>query len=273
MNPDQLRECEKIAIELAKRAGLMMMETSGRNTNIETKLSPVDLVTETDKAVEKLVFDELKKKFPDHRFIGEESFTGKVNLTDCPTWIIDPIDGTMNFVHTFPFCCISIGLTVGKEVIFGLIYSPFLNKLYTAKKGQGAYCNGEPIHVRACDSFKSALLINELGSNRTDEHQKIYFGNLAAIGWQCQGVRSLGSAALNACMLANGYVDAYFEYGLHCWDLAAGSIIIQEAGGTVLDPEGGPFNLMSRRILAASNEKVAREISGLIVGHSSYEHD
>ncbi|XP_074592941.1 inositol monophosphatase 1 [Brevipalpus obovatus] len=273
MDPKTLKECEEAAVELAKHAGIMMMETSGKCKNIEMKISPTDLVTETDKAVEKYIFDELRKRFPSHKFIGEESFTGKVSWTSEPTWIIDPIDGTMNFIHTFPFACISIGLTVNKDIVLGLVYSPFLDKLYVARKGNGAYCNGAPIRVSRCDKLSEALLITELGGDREQEAKKAIETNITNIIWKVHGLRAVGSAALNACMIASGHIDCYFETGLHCWDMAAGVLIIREAGGVVIDPTGSEFNLMARRILGASNEKLARELSANIVKHRDLEHD
>ena len=135
-----LREYLDVAIDLSKTAGLMMTQASGRNTKVEQKSSFADLVTETDKAIEDYVFTELRKRYPTHRFIGEESTTEKVQWEDVPTWIIDPIDGTMNFYHQFDFCCISIGLTINKEVVLGVVYSPFIDKLYTAIKGKRNLC-------------------------------------------------------------------------------------------------------------------------------------
>jgi fructose-1,6-bisphosphatase/inositol monophosphatase family enzyme len=135
MDADTLREYLDVAVNLSRSAGLMMTQTSGRNTKVEQKSSFADLVTETDKAIEEFVFSELRRQYPNHRFVGEESTTSKVDWTNDPTWIIDPIDGTMNFYHQFPFCCISIGLTINKEIVMGVVYSPFLDKLYTAAKG------------------------------------------------------------------------------------------------------------------------------------------
>lgn len=275
MSQQDVNEWERVGIELALEAGRMMTNASGKNTNIDAKASFADLVTETDKAVEVFLFGELKKRYPGHKTIGEESAsTGTtVDFTDAPTWIIDPIDGTMNFVHTNPFTCVSIGVTVNKQVVLGIVYSPFLDKLYTAKKGCGAFCNGKPIHVRPCASFKESLLVCELGGARDKETTDAIFANMQAIAWNCHSIRSMGSAALNTCYIANGYVDGYWEFGLHCWDMAGCSIILTEAGGTVIDTEGGPVDLMRRRFIVAGTEKIAKELSKSLVVHLQPQRD
>ncbi|RWS31653.1 inositol monophosphatase-like protein [Leptotrombidium deliense] len=272
MDLKTLTECESFAIAIAIKAGEMMKSMSGRCKQIEEKQNYADIVTEADKAIESFVFEELRKQFPTHKLIGEET-ASKAVFTDDPTWIVDPIDGTTNFVHTFPFCCISIGLAVNKKCVVGVIYSPFLDKLYTAKKGCGAYCNGAPIRVHNCTSFQQALFICEMGNQRDDEKRKAVFANMEAVGWKCHGLRCMGSAALNICMVASGFAEAYWEFGLHCWDMAAGAIIASEAGGVVIDTEGGEFDLMSRRLIVACNESIATQLSKELPVHLKLERD
>jgi len=267
-------EWEKFGIEIALEAGRMMQEASGRNKNIETKCSPQDLVTETDRGVEQFLFGEIKKRYPDHETIGEESSDVKKPWTDVPTWIIDPVDGTMNFVHTFPFCCVSIGVTYKKEPVLAIVYSPFLDKLFTAKKGQGAFCNGKPMKVRPCKGLSEALVLSELGSGREEERINAVCQNVKSVMWKCHGMRGLGSAALNICYVASGYADVYFEFGLHIWDMVAASLILQEAGGVVCDTKNcGPLDLMSRRILASGTQQVAAEVSATLPVHLELERD
>lgn len=158
-------------VRLAKDAGLMMMSTSGKNSQIDQKANFRDLVTETDKAIENYVFCSLKKIYPDCVCIGEESYEGNVQLDDRPTFIVDPIDGTTNYIHQVPFCCISIGLLIKKEIVLGCVYSPFLNKLYTATKGNGAFLNGVPIHTKPTKTLDKALIIAEFGSS-DDENKR-----------------------------------------------------------------------------------------------------
>lgn len=273
MDDEQVCIFEKAGIDLAFRAGYIMQLASGRNVEIGTKLNYTDLVTETDKQVEKLIFDELSKQFPNHKFVGEETTNGKIELTNDPTWIVDPIDGTMNFVHTFPYCCVSIGLLINKEMTLGIVYSPFLNRLYTARKGKGAYCNGKPIKTRPCPSIRSSLLISEYGSQRFGPYREGYIKNIETFINNCSGIRALGSAALNLAAVAEGSADAYFEFGIHCWDMAAGALIVMEAGGTVVDTTGGPFKLMSRRILATGCQNLAQEYSKNLVAQLEFEED
>jgi myo-inositol-1(or 4)-monophosphatase len=273
MDEKELLKCEQMAISLAIECGKMMTNSSVDNKDFKEKESFADLVTETDKAVERFLFSELKRHFPNYRFIGEET-SSKVGLTSDPTWIIDPIDGTMNFVHTFPFVCVSIGLTVNKIPILGIVYSPFLDKLYTARKGFGAYCNGKPIKVRNnCNSLNDALLFCEFGSQRDEEKRNAVYRNLEAIGWMCHGIRCLGSAALNLCSIAEGFADGYWEFGLHVWDMAAAVVILSESGGIAIDTKGGPLDILSRRIIGACSEKIAKELSAALPIHLDLERD
>lgn len=265
--------CQKVAIELALQAGQMMLAASGRSRNIDQKESMVDLVTETDKGIEAMLFSEIKKKFPEHKTIGEESHHGKAEWTDEPTWIIDPVDGTMNFVHTFPFACVSIGLTIKKEPVLGVVFSPFLDKLYVGRKGRGSTCNGKPISVRACSGLSQALLVTELGSGREEDRIKAICDNFKAVAFKVHGIRAQGSAALNLCSVAHGYADGYYEFGLHCWDMCAGMIILTEAGGVVSDTTGSPLDIMARRILATGNQTVAQQLADSLVSHIELERD
>lgn len=292
MDNAELSRCERVAIELAEIAGRKMQTASRGRLNVETKISPRDLVTEVDKDVEQYLFGQLKKHFPGHEFIGEEgSGDSKVKLTSAPTWIIDPVDGTLNFVHSYPMVCVSIGLVVNHEAVLGVIYAPFIDVLYTAKKGtiyysklfaslyilseilnalnlhsllsgHGAFRNGHPIRVsQNCRSLSEALVSTCVGSsNPDDSYRSKTFDNVKAVGMKCQDMRGIGSGALGLCQLADGGVDGYFQFGHHCWDVAAAAIIITEAGGIVLNFDGGPFDLMSRKIVAASSVELAHEL-------------
>lgn len=207
-------------------------------------------MTETDQNTEKLVHEAIKARFPDHEFIGEESWAaGEQNeITDAPTWIIDPIDGTTNFVKGFPFVCISIGLVYKSEPVLGVIFAPFLGQLYAARKGSGAFMTS-PLHPerrslpltkpQPLSSFKQALVAFEWGSDRSKEvmeRKTRSFERLtgdAAGGVQggemALGVRSVGSAALNFAHVAAGCLDVYWEIGCWAWDVCAGMVIAQEA--------------------------------------------
>ncbi|UXI18490.1 adapter molecule Crk-like [Sarcoptes scabiei] len=271
MDLDQLLQRQSLAIKLARKAGQLIKETTGAITTIDNKCSFADLVTETDRTCEKMVFEEIKQHFPDDDFIGEESSSDNTSLTDRGTWIIDPVDGTTNFVHSFPFSCISIGFALDRQSVIGVVYNPHFDLLYTAIKGQGAKVISnegaleQKLSVRSCPSLSQALIVSELGSQRTEAKRECVFKNMETIGWQCHGIRMLGSCALNLCSVAAGQTDAFFEYGPYSWDVCAGSIIVTEAGGYLCDTDGSEFNLEARRFIAASSEKLAKEISSKIV--------
>uniref|UniRef100_A0A665T9N2 Inositol-1-monophosphatase n=1 Tax=Echeneis naucrates TaxID=173247 RepID=A0A665T9N2_ECHNA len=237
---------------------------------VHLKSSQADLVTETDLRVETILKSAIRDKYPVHRFIGEESVAAGecVELTDSPTWIIDPIDGTANFVHRFPFVAISIAFTVNKQVKapmeFGIVYSCVEDKLFYAQKGRGAFLNGEPLNA----SGQEGGITCEPDSDDDDEVRWQGLSGLCCIPDDmlcvCFSVRALGTAAVDMCQVATGGADAYYHIGMHCWDIAASSIIVQEAGGVVMDTDGSPFDMMSRRVIAASSTAVANRISQVI---------
>nr|XP_036220565.1 inositol monophosphatase 1 isoform X2 [Bactrocera oleae] len=230
----------------------------------EEKANDIDLVTATDKEVEQLLINGLLDSFPDHKFIGEEESAagGAPNkLTDAPTWIIDPVDGTMNFVHSFPHSCISIGLKVNKVTEIGIVFNPMLGQRFSARRGQGAYLNGRRIHVSGQKELGKSLVTSEFGTSRDTEKLKVVFENFQKIVPKVHGFRMLGAAALNLCMVALGAADINFEFGVHAWDVCAGELLVLEAGGVVIDTSGDKFDIMSRRVLAASSEELAQEFA------------
>jgi len=278
MTDEQVEGYFNFALKLVDRAGTLVREAFEQPASaVTTKSSNIDLVTETDKAVEELLIAGLSQAFPDHKFIGEESVSGgaKVELTDSPTWIIDPIDGTTNFVHRIPLIGICVGLAIKKQLRAGIVYNPISRELFSAVKGRGATKNGFPIHVSNTQEIEKSVICSSLGIH-----------NLTTIGegWLdislsnqrkttlagVRGHRAFGSAAINTVYVAQGSIDAYMEYGLHCWDIAAAAIILKEAGGHVIDPTGKPFNLMGRSILCAGTEKLAKDLTALLT-HSEFE--
>ncbi|KAM9791786.1 inositol monophosphatase 1 isoform 1-T2 [Syngnathus typhle] len=254
------------AVAVARKAGQVVRDAVGgvQKEAVMVKSSSIDLVTETDQKVEKLIIESIKEKFPTHCFIGEESVAaGEVCLlSDSPTWIIDPIDGTTNFVHTFPYVAVSIGFSVNKQVEFGVVYSCLRDEMYTARRGKGAFCDGRPLQVSQQQDIRQALVATEFGSNRDPPAVDKMFSSLKRVlSIPVHGVRGAGSAAINLCLVASGCVEAYYEIGIHVWDIAAGLLIVSEAGGVLMDVKGGPLDLMSRRILAANNRSVAERLS------------
>lgn len=245
------------------RAALQDREQNQVQNQVQTKSSDVDLVTETDQEVEKLIIQSVKSKFPDHRFIGEESVSSglRCELTAAPTWIIDPIDGTTNFVHGYPFVGVCIGFAVNKQVEFGVVYSAVEDKMFTARRGRGAFCNGRGVQVSGQTDIKRSIVATEFGSNRDpDVVEKIFSSLRRVLTLPVHGIRGAGSAALNMCLVASGAVEVYYETGIHVWDIAAASVIVSEAGGVVMDTAGGDVDLMSRRVVAANNKTIAMEI-------------
>ncbi|XP_028392369.1 inositol monophosphatase 1-like [Dendronephthya gigantea] len=257
------------AVNIAKIAGKLVREAFYSEKRIDTKDHKTDLVTETDQESERIIKKHFKEKFPSHSFIGEESVAGgeKCNLTDNPTWIIDPIDGTTNFVHKFPFSAISIALAINKELVVGVIYNPILDEMFSAITGHGATCNGKPIKPSNVTEINQALLITEIGASREQNRINGIMKNLQKIitePYMARGIRSLGSAALNMCYVAAGRADAYYEFGIHCWDIAAGIVILKEAGGMSFGATGEPVDIMAREIVCAGSEVLCKKICNAI---------
>lgn len=263
------------AVEVARNAGQVVKAAFALEKRVETKSSAADLVTETDQNVEKMIIGTLREKFPDHCFIGEESVAAgqKIELTDAPTWIIDPVDGTTNFVHSFPFVAVCIGLAINKNLVAGVVYNAILDEMFTSIKGKGAYCNDAQINCSGQEDIKQSLVMTEIGSSRKVEHITAKLKNIEDIlRTGVHGMRSLGSAALNMCHVARGDSDLYVEYGIHCWDMAAAAVILEEAGGYCADPRGGPLDIMSRQIICGSSVKLVETVSKLLT-HIEYERD
>ncbi|KAI9637081.1 uncharacterized protein MKK02DRAFT_34123 [Dioszegia hungarica] len=237
------------AINLAQDAGKMIRDGQAKRfaseaASEDAKLNSVDLVTEVDKAVQEFIEKAISEAYPEHKFIGEETYAGE-KITDAPTWIIDPIDGTTNFIHGFPMVCTSIGLAHKGVPVVGVIYNPFMDQLYSAAKGRGAYLNQTqklPLTGKAKPllSLGHALIGVEYGSNRLSPGlpSKVRtFQTLAADvkegGKMAHSLRSLGSAAINIAVVASGGLDMYWEIGCWPWDVTAGICILHEAGGAV----------------------------------------
>ncbi|PFH35385.1 putative inositol(myo)-1(or 4)-monophosphatase 2 [Besnoitia besnoiti] len=252
-----------------------------RDKKVDTKDSPADLVTAIDKAVENQLKERIRQAFPEHQFLCEESCTLDERLTDAPTWVIDPIDGTTNFVHTLPFTCVSIAFAINKEVLVGVVYAPILNEMFTAEKGKGAWLNGERIYTSGrrdrscavvCCGF-SVGTIRKIDMPDCDptakaiarDVERCVLNNFTFCSHHCRDIRHLGSTALELCYLAAGRMDAYQSLGPKEWDFAAAILIVQEAGGCVIDFNGEPLKLHKRRALAGSTEELARSFIGYLM--------
>ncbi|WKX88671.1 hypothetical protein Q1695_008362 [Nippostrongylus brasiliensis] len=274
VHPDE-QQFVDTALELVMEAGRLVRDAFDQPVCVvKTKESATDLVTETDQAVEKLLIKGLSEAFPDHKFIGEESTAGGASYryTDAPTWIIDPIDGTTNFVHRIPLIAICVGLAINKELRAGIVYNPITKELFFAQVGRGAFKNGFPIRTSDTTAISNSVVITQLGSHRYPEMLHSYTASYKAlmVDHNCHGHRCFGSAAINMIMVAQGACDAMVEYGLHSWDIAAAAVIVSEAGGFLIDPTGQPFNVMSRKVLCASTKELAMSLSA-ILAHADFE--
>lgn len=252
------------AVGVARRAGTVVREALQDERKVMTKSSSVDLVTQTDQMVEQLIIQSVKEKFPTHRFIGEESVAAgeACVLTDSPTWIIDPIDGTTNFVHKFPFVAVSIGFYVNKQAELAVVYSCLEDKMFTARRGGGAFCDGEQLHVSDQEDVTQSIIATEFGSDRDPLVVDRIFSSMRKIlTIPVHGIRGAGTAAINMCLVACGRVEAYYEIGVHVWDVAAAALIVSEAGGVLMDVDGSDFDMMSRRVVAANNKTIATRIT------------
>jgi len=239
----------EVAIEAALASGKIQRERSKKIGKISQK-GRHDLVTEVDYLCEQEIIRIIKSKFPDHDFLAEES--GATQGSSSPSkWIIDPLDGTINYAHGFPCYCTSIGLEHEGEVIVGVVYAPCMDELFVAEKGRGATLNFEPISVSTITELKDSLLVTGFTPEvvHSDDDNIGHFRNFMKAS---QAVRRPGSAAIDICYTAMGRFEGFWEYKLHAWDVAAGFLIIIEAGGRATRLDGNPLSIYDRQILASN---------------------
>ncbi len=227
----ELNQIQEIAIGWAREVGKIHLSYfRGTNLGIETKSNIYDVVTRADKQGEAFLLEQIQKLFPDHAVLGEES--GAHAGTGDYLWVIDPLDGTNNFSQGLPVFTVSIGLQYKGEAVLGVVYAPYFDELYTAVKGGGAYLNGKSLRVSA----KSALAESVLGTGfpyDKDVNPDNNAGNLVSILPSLRGIRRMGSAAYDLACVAAGFLDGYWELALHPWDICAGALLVEEAGGIV----------------------------------------
>ncbi|GAC1416649.1 MAG: inositol monophosphatase family protein [Flavisolibacter sp.] len=233
------------------------------NFKISNKEGMNNLVTEVDHASEKAIMDVILKAYPDHYILSEEA--GEIIQDSNYKWIIDPIDGTVNFAHHIPICCISIGLEYNKEMILGAVYNPFLNEYFIAEKGKGATLNERTIQVSSKERVENACLVTGFPYTYLDEPNGPLqvFERFIRRGVP---VRRLGSAAIDLCWVACGRFDGFYEHKLQAWDSAAGFLMVQEAGGVVTDLKGEIYSPYQPGIIA-SNGIIHQEMLGWIKGN------
>jgi len=236
---------------IAKSVGPLFIEGYTHTKTITYK-SAVDLVTEYDVKVELLLKEKLLAAFPEHTLVGEET-NEEITYPDKAIYI-DPIDGTTNFVHGIPFCAISIGIWEGGEPIAGVVYNPVLNELFYAEKGKGTYCNDEALHVSEAETLEKSLIATGFPYTKFEQGEDFHWvmKSISAILPYTRDIRRLGSAALDLCYVARGTFEGYYEVNLKPWDVAAGILIVKEAGGAVSRQDGRNYTL-DERIVVASN--------------------
>ncbi|KAI1300067.1 inositol monophosphatase [Xylaria venustula] len=298
-----LQEIHDTLISVANEAGRMMLAANPTDLDKGTKINSVDIVTETDKAVETLVSSRLKAAYPTFAFVGEETYKPGMQITATPTFIVDPIDGTTNFVHGFPSACISLGLAIDRIPAVGVVYNPWQDTLYSAIRGQGAFVTvganwgleggkgrknklplaKNPIPLTALDQ---SLVSIEWGSHRDGVNYEVkteVFKKLCATkengGAMVHSLRSMGSAALNICAVAAGQLDLYWEGGCWAWDVCAGWCILVEAGGImaggnpgVWEPEVDSRKYLAVRGAPSGQKEIIEEFWG-VVGDRRLEYE
>ena len=250
-----------IAKESALIGNQILIKNYNKIQTITSKGRKGDLVTNVDLEVEEKIKEYLTSKTPDISIHAEES--GKLIKTSELTWCIDPLDGTTNYSHGYPFFGTSIGLLYKNNPILGAISVPYLNELYSACIGKGSYCNDQKLIVSEANTLIDSLLVTGFSYDRFDTEDNNY-AEFCYLTHKTRGVRRGGAAAVDLAFVASGKIDGYWERGLEIWDLAAGAIIVKEAGGSVSDYPNGEFNLSSGRILACSprlEEELKTELS------------
>lgn len=242
------------AIKAARSAGNIIARSSDRIDRIEVsaKKTANDLVTSVDKAAEAEIISIINKAYPEHGILGEETGAHAGSDINQVVWIIDPLDGTLNFVHGIPHFAVSIGVQIRGVLEHGVIYNPISNELFTATKGAGAQLDGKRIRVAECKNFALALIGTGFAYKRTDETIDVCMGRVSRVLEQCGDMRRAGSAALDLAYVAAGRLDGFWEMGLSPWDVAAGALLVREAGGFVGDFAGGDKFLDGGSIVAAT---------------------
>ncbi len=233
------------AADIAREAGALIVQYLERRVGFELK-GEFDLVTEADRASEKLIVERLLKSFPSHSIVAEEG--GGQQTSSEYRWYVDPLDGTTNFAHGFPAFNVTMALEKDGELIAGVVFDPIRNEMFAAEKGSGARLNGQPIRVTKTSKIESTLVATGFPSRKRHLNVNVHFYYQLAM--LSHGVRRAGSAALDLAYVACGRLDAFWEFGLNPWDMAAGVLLIREAGGVCTDMHGGPLNLRGPHVLA-----------------------
>ena len=256
------------AIEIAREAGALINNFAERRIPFQLK-GEFDLVTEADKATEELIVSRLQSHFPTHSIIGEEGGERKSTSEYC--WYVDPVDGTTNFAHGFPVYNTTLALARNGELIAGVILDPTRNEVFAAEKGGGAYLNGRRIKVSKAARVEDSLVATGFPSVRRHHNVNIHFYYQLAL--QSHGVRRAGAAAIDLAYVACGRLDAFWEFGLKPWDMAAGILLIEEAGGRTTNAKGGERSLDGKHLLTTNgliHAEMLRMFADIFAGNWKY---
>ncbi|MCM8774893.1 MAG: inositol monophosphatase [Candidatus Omnitrophica bacterium] len=232
------RKIKSTLLDALVKAG-KLLKTSIQDRRITAKKSELNLVTATDQAAETLILGIIQRKFPDHAILSEES---PAQGNSSSRWIIDPLDGTTNFAHTYPHCCVSIAFEENGNIEFGGVFDPFRNEVFFAERGKGASLNGKPIAVSKVPALGESLLCTGFPYDRREKPDE-YLDVFRTLMVRVHGIRRSGAAALDLCYVACGRFDGFWELKLNPWDKAAGMLMVQEAGGRLSDFSGSPLTL------------------------------
>lgn len=238
----------RIAEQAARTAGDILLKHLGQPLDLEFK-GDVDLVTKVDRLSEEVIVSIIRNAYPDHQILAEEG-TNQEGVSKY-RWIIDPLDGTTNYAHSFPCFAVSIGLEAAGEMVVGVVYDPVRDECFTAMEGRGAYLNGKAIHVSRVDKLNSALLATGFPYDRR-QHPDDYLGLFRKFMMKAQEIRRPGSASIDLCYLAAGRIDGFWECKLKPWDVAAAVVIVREAGGRISDFKGDRFSIYGTETLASN---------------------
>lgn len=252
-SPQELKELTYTALKAARLGREVLLHYAGRLENVQEKFQ-AGLVSEADKESERVICQYLNKEFPDFAFLGEESAFGKPEdwqASDVPRWILDPLDGTTNYVHGLPVYAVSLGLELKGESIVGVIDAPALNEVYSCWKGGGAYVNGRKIEVSKRSQLSEGLLATGFISD-IEEHLAEQLGIFSNVVRKARAIRRAGAAAMDLAWVARGVFDAYWEKNIKPWDMAAGMLLVREAGGEVLTYRGQQCTPFSKSIVAGN---------------------
>ena len=247
-------------INIAREAGELIREGFGKSFKIEFKTGENNLVTEIDKASESLIVNFIKKNYPSHGILAEEG--GSLNSNSEYIWVIDPLDGTTNFAHSLPIFAVSIGVQKNGETIAGVVYDIMSDIIYSAENNSGAYANEIKIKVSDREILSQSMLVTGFPYDIKDNPGKA-FERFELLTKESRAMRRLGSAAIDFCYVAKGVFDGFWEVHLHPWDICAGKLIVEEAGGMVSDFKGKPIDIFSKKILS-TNGKIHNQIIKLM---------